>query len=535
MKSGFQARIAKLTHQELAVIGILLALPAFLLNLGMSPIIGDEGIRTLVALEMKLSGNFIVPTMNGELYLNKPPLYNWFIFFISELMNDYGEWPSRCLTLFFLMLFAITVYYWNRKHGMDTESLTLTFMLLSSGRILFWDSMYGLIDICFSWVVYLNMMLMYHYGKAGQWNKLMFQSYLLCAIAFLLKGLPALVFQSVSILFTFWFYNVLHKYLFSWKHFIGALMGMLPVMTYYLAYMAYVPLDQVFGVLFEQSMQRTATHHGLLKTLLHFITFPFEQIYHFLPWSLMILLLFQRNAFKGILENQFIRFNAMILLANIPVYWLSVEVYPRYLLMFIPLFNSVVYYLYVKWKEHQPTRDHNLHQICKYLALLLTIASMGILWYTPLAALFDVKWIFVVSFLLLLLSLMPMWNYSMRWIFYFALFLLSLRIVFDITILPVVSYSDYRHQVRTDVQRLDSLYPDQKWYVFDSTETHMIARFYTSKYHNQIITQVNEMDDPEGLYIVDPKKFPGLPSIKVDSLIIESGEWFHLVKKISSE
>jgi 4-amino-4-deoxy-L-arabinose transferase-like glycosyltransferase len=54
---------------------------------------------SLVAFEMKMSGNFIVPTMNGEFYYNKPPLYNWFIYGMSMLLGHFGEWPSRLTTL----------------------------------------------------------------------------------------------------------------------------------------------------------------------------------------------------------------------------------------------------------------------------------------------------------------------------------------------------------------------------------------------------------------------------------------------------
>ncbi|MFQ5448860.1 MAG: hypothetical protein ACE5FF_18195, partial [Saprospiraceae bacterium] len=39
----------------------LLLLPALLTNLGMLAFLDDEGIRALVALEMKLSGNYITP------------------------------------------------------------------------------------------------------------------------------------------------------------------------------------------------------------------------------------------------------------------------------------------------------------------------------------------------------------------------------------------------------------------------------------------------------------------------------------------
>ena len=504
----------------------VIAIPAFFLNLGLSPIIGDEGIRTLVALEMKLSGNFLVPTMNGDLYLNKPPLYNWLIYIISESFNEYGEWPSRCLTLIFLGLFAISVYHWNKKYPAVRFTLVLPLMLLTSGRILFWDSQYGLIDICFSWVIYMNFMTLYHFGKADRWNALFLISYALCSVAFLLKGLPALVFQFASMISTLWFFGKLQSKLFSLQHFALAIIGLLPAITYYFAYMTFVSLDNAFSVLLDQSMQRTASHHGLFKTIVHFFTFPFEQIYHFLPWSVLIILTFQKQFLKTVKQHPFIYFNALMLLVNIPVYWLSVEVYPRYLLMFIPLFNTVVIYFYELKVDQGEYFGKRLHVFFKSASVLMVVGSVGILWYEQLSKLANVYWIFIGSFLGLTLLLIPLWKYSNRWIFWFAVFMLGSRIVYDVTILPVVAYRGHRHLVREDAQRLHNTYPQKNWYVFDSTETHMIARFYTAKFHQQVIHRVNEVKDPDpnGLYIVDLKKFPLFPGIKTDSLIIESGE-----------
>ncbi len=40
-----------------------LLIPALLINLGMLPLIGDEAIRAVVALEMMASGDYITPTL----------------------------------------------------------------------------------------------------------------------------------------------------------------------------------------------------------------------------------------------------------------------------------------------------------------------------------------------------------------------------------------------------------------------------------------------------------------------------------------
>ena len=65
----------KISNTQLAIVSIILAIPAFLINLGMFGFTGDECIRTLVAFEMHESGNYIATTMHGADYINKPPLW----------------------------------------------------------------------------------------------------------------------------------------------------------------------------------------------------------------------------------------------------------------------------------------------------------------------------------------------------------------------------------------------------------------------------------------------------------------------------
>jgi len=78
-------------NKLLYVLSILLLFPALLINLGLMTFIDDEGIRTLVALEMKLSGNYITPTLHGEFYYNKPPLFNWILLGYFKLLGQINE------------------------------------------------------------------------------------------------------------------------------------------------------------------------------------------------------------------------------------------------------------------------------------------------------------------------------------------------------------------------------------------------------------------------------------------------------------
>jgi len=530
MIKSFKQFVVNLSFNQLTWLAIVLCIPAFLLNLGTIAFIGDEAIRTLVALEMKLSGNFLVPTLNGDPYYNKPPLYNWFIYLVSCVFGYFGEWPTRVTTLIFLGAFAWTVYYFVHKQFDKFTALTAALMLLTSGRILLWDSMLGLIDICFSWIIYLNFMILYQLAKAQRWRWLFILSYLLFSIAFLLKGLPAVVFQGISVITALQFHGSFKKKFFSADHFIGIGIGILPLAAYYAIYATRVPLDKVFSILLDQSMQRTGTHHGLWKTITHLFTFPLEQSYHFLPWSLLLLVVFHPKFKTWLQTNEFIRFNFWMLAANLPVYWLSVQVYPRYLLMFVPLFNIVGYYVL----QHSKETTQTLWQVFRYAFLAFTIlAAIGILGM-PLSLQvrslqhFPLFWI--MASLLITGCILCMLADGKRIFYWFALAMLIVRLVFDVVVLPLRKIDHNVNICRDDCQRVATKYGDHKWYLYGKTFPHEVARFYTSGFTHQIIHKVETATDPTAYYLVDTSLYPDFKGIRIDSLLLESGEVLALMQ-----
>lgn len=513
--------LLSISTKQLALLLACLAIPALLLNLGKMAFIGDEAIRTLVAFEMKHSGNFIVPTLSGQEYYNKPPLYNWCIYISSMVAGHFGEWPTRLTTLVFLILFAYTVYRIICKQFDTLTALTMAFMLLTSGRILFWDSMLGLIDICFSWIVYLNMMILYTLAKAGRWKAMFITSYLLFSVAFLLKGLPAVVFQGISILTALQLHGVFRKKIFSADHWIGIGIGIVPLVTYYVVFAASVDLSKVFSVLFDQSMQRTATHHGLGKTIAHVFTFPFEQTYHFLPWSLLVAMTFYPGFMARIRSNDFVRFNFWMLVTNLPVYWLSVQVYPRYVLMFIPMFNLVGYFILDLSRVSFPVWWKVFRGLFIGLTALAWLGTLGMPFAAQVRVLpaFWMLWLggsVVIGFALA--GLIWDGNRSFLWM---AMALLAVRCVFDLVVLPLRSQQNDVNVIRDDCHRVAVLHKDQKMQLYKETFTHQVARCYLSLYTDQIIPYTDTAAAPEVLYLVDRTLYPEFPGIQVDSVRIE--------------
>lgn len=383
-------------------VAFFLLFPALLINLGLMAFIDDEGIRSLVALEMKISGNYFVPTISGEFYYNKPPLYNWILLAFFELTGVINEWTARIPTLIFLLLYAGTVYYFFKKHFSRKIAFLNAFALITCGRILFWDSMLGLIDMSFSWVVFSMFMIVYHTFQKREFYKLFAWAYFLTAIAFLLKGLPAIVFLGTTLLAQFIFQKQFKK-LFSLPHLLGALIFLAVVGGYYLIYHQYNSLENVFATLFDESSKRTFIKYGWTDTVLHFFTFPFEMTYHFLPWSFFIIYFFGRGKrtdetdnpnllnrlwyrlrhnYSIIQKSPFVVYNLLIFLSTIFVYWTSVEVYPRYLLMHVPLIFSAFFSLHFEHKKAETALFIFFEKLFFILSILATLAALSPLFFT---------------------------------------------------------------------------------------------------------------------------------------------------------
>lgn len=340
----------------------VLVIPALYINLGLIPLKGDEAIRAVVALEMMLSDNYITPTLAGEIYLNKPPLYNWVLIGFFKLFGSSSEFVVRFPTTIFLALYCITIFYWVSKELGKQMGLLVSLAFLTCGRILFWDSFLGLIDIAFSWITFLNFMLIWHYYNKSRFISLFIVSYLLTAVAFLLKGIPSIAFQGITLLVIF-IQGRNFKTLFTWKHLVGIMMFFGLTGIYYLIYYFKNPdyLDNALLRLVIESTDKSAIGNGIQKTLLHMVAFPLELLQHFLPWIILVVFLFHKKIFRKILKQDFIRFCFVVLIANIAVYWLSPTTYPRYLLMLMPLafvtfifagkfhaFNNTLHYRFIK-------------------------------------------------------------------------------------------------------------------------------------------------------------------------------------------
>lgn len=504
-------------------IALVLLLPALLIHLGLQTFIDDEAIRSLVALEMKLSGNYITPTIHGEYYFNKPPLFNWILLAFFELTGRINEWTARLVTVLALLGYAATIYYFFRRRYSVKTAFLNAFVLVTCGRILFWDSMLALIDITFSWVVFTSFMVIYFEMERGRYYRLFLLSYLLAAIAFLLKGLPAVVFQGVTLLVYFSFRRRV-RLLFSPAHILGGLVFLVIVGSYYLVYHHYNGLETVFSTLFHESSKRTVLQNSWAETLLHLFTFPFEMVYHFLPWSLWIVYFFRRDIVSLIRKDPFITFNLVVFLANILVYWTSPAVHPRYLLMLAPLLFSAFLYLHDVHAEEGSWQFRFLNRLFGVVLLFLALGAFAPLFLERTAG---IPYLIpkTLGTGLVLLGLYFLYRrLPAERLLILVLFLLVFRIEFNWFILPDRNAHDFGDTCRQTSKEVGRRFVDRELYLYKEVEMQPTNSFYLTNERQQIIPRKIDSFPPDAVYIIDPALYPGLSYEKLDEIRVRHGQ-----------
>ncbi|MBI1228250.1 MAG: glycosyl transferase [Bacteroidetes bacterium] len=499
----------------LLAIGLLL-LPALLTHLGLLAFSGDEAIRALVALEMRITGNYITPTMFGEFYYNKPPLYNWILLAVFNLTGRSDEFVARLPTVFFLLAYATTVWFFVKKHtsSLGTPIFNFQFSILNSlalitcGRILFWDSMLGLIDMSFSWVMYSMFMVIFTQGERGRYVQQFAIAYLLAAVGFLLKGLPAVVFLGVALL-TYFFWVKKWRKLFSLAHIGGMAVFGVVVGSYYALYAQQNGLSTVFSTLFHESAKRTFVEYGLGKTLLHLVTFPFEMWYHFLPWTILVVYLLRKNALQLLLQHRFIAWNGLVFITTILPYWASVEVYPRYLLMLVPMAYTVFFYLHFKNKEIGSPVVQWVEGVFQVLIWGMLAASFApLLW----PAVQQVPFLYLkVGFLAAATGLL-LWVYR-RWevhrLLAFVAVMLVGRMAFNWFVMPTRLEIDCQNLVRqTTLDAAQKLEGRPLFIYEESIGLEPTTGYYFTRETHQILRREKAGFDKEARYILDVYRYP---------------------------
>ena len=495
------------THSPYLVwIILILLIPALFINLGVSPFIEDEATRGLVAFEMNRSGNLITPTMNGEYYFNKPPLYNWILLGFFKLFNQYSEWVLRLPALISLLLFGLIIYVTTRREMGSRVAFMSSLLFITCGRILFYDSMRGLIDLSFSMVVFLNFYLIYYSLKKRRFYSLFIISYFLTATAFLLKGLPALVFQGLTLIAALAYFKSLKK-LFHPSHFAGLAILILLVGGYYYLLWEDSREPEFFSKLVTQSTQRTFIRHGFWKTILHLFSFPFEQVYHLLPWSLLFIFLFTKSFYSRLRENKYQGYLALVFAVNIPVYWTSYGTHPRYLFMLYPILFILLsdYYFHLNQQDKLYRVFWNIMLVSLGLAL---IAGSWLFFTQDLSGSGNSILVYCIALAFILTGYFFMWKKAKLRFELMILVLLCLRIFFNLVLLPDRAVKSKYLIEKQAAEKIDDITVQSELMLHPDAPVTPVFVYYMSIARNDILRMEHGRCRNGVYYILDDRDPP---------------------------
>ncbi len=604
-------------------IAIILFFPALLINLGLFPLISDEHIRGLVALEMLIRDEYVIPSMYGEYYLKKPPLFNWILIGFINLFGNIDEFTLRLPTVVSTLLFAISIFFYTRKHYSTNFAFVNTIIFITCGRMLFWDTQLALIDITFSWIVFISFMVIYNRFRKGNYLLLFVISYFLMGVGYMFKGLPAIVFQGTTLL-VFFAYNKQFKKLFTWHHVAGIMVFVLFVGTYYLVYLSRFEgnAGDIFTTLFGETTRRTVIRFGWERTIHHFVLFPFDMLYHFLPWSLLIIFIinFKRLgklftiprawiftfplmagaiaytilyksyahhalmlipvnlvlfllAFRSAMKNElvsseslqikytllgslvtipliltsffiaqdgllfriiqysvsiiifvalfitirfivdykkifadpFIKFNAIIFIANIVVYWTSPEVHPRYILMLAPLAFIVYLAFYEKAKIDRKPDAKIIEMVFFVLSIIVTMGIWSLLFLKETRDLDQITLKTIVLFLGLAVFTLLYYYLKPRRLLIFGIILLIVRIGFNWAIMEPRYLKSHEKVSREGAIELSQRTGEGNLYLYKESYMDDFGAFYITREKDKLLSRKYEDFNKTDYYIVDEK------------------------------
>lgn len=178
----------------------LLVLLLLFWGLGDIPLLSyNEARRALPTAAMFQSGDWLLPRLDGALYLAKPPLFYWLAAIAAHLVGSVSEWAMRLPSAFAALLTAVLAFRFARRHfGLLAALFTLQLLLANAGFALF--ARRAEIEMLLSTLCFASLLAALHFVYEAGKRVWLWLSYALLGLAVLTKGPLALIFVTLPLL-----------------------------------------------------------------------------------------------------------------------------------------------------------------------------------------------------------------------------------------------------------------------------------------------------------------------------------------------
>jgi 4-amino-4-deoxy-L-arabinose transferase-like glycosyltransferase len=302
----------------------------------------EEPRRCLVAMEMIAGGDYIVPHVMGEVYLKKPPLYNWLI--AVAALDRFGAadaFRARLVTLGALALLCGLLFRLGVS-GVRPRPDLLPALMFATMAVVVQLGRAGEIDIVFT-LFTTAALAAFELGRrrgspAVQWGL----SQVFVALGVLTKGIAPLFFYP-PVLFCAWRYR--DRVRFSIPAFTSGLAAAgLMTGAWLLPYSRAVPVSDLEGSGVRELLW-VFQKAGLAGALLHPVTYPVMVLATTMPWGIYLLAMgrdLRGELWARIRRDPFAGLSAAVAIWGVLVYVFVPGVAPRYLIPILPFVSILV-------------------------------------------------------------------------------------------------------------------------------------------------------------------------------------------------
>lgn len=189
------------TYKHLLNLTIVVALVIFFYGLGDIALLSfNEARRALPEREMFETGDWLLPHLNGELYITKPPLLYWFVVSIAHVFGSVNEWVVRLPSALAASATAYMVYQFTLKRfGAWSALFALQILIANTSFAMF--ARRAEIEMLLTALCIGALFSAIRYLQAGAGRGWIYLSYFLLALAMLTKGPLVLLLVTLPIIF----------------------------------------------------------------------------------------------------------------------------------------------------------------------------------------------------------------------------------------------------------------------------------------------------------------------------------------------
>ncbi len=370
-----------------------------------------ESRRAEIAKQMVVTGDYLVPKLNGEKIFTKPPLFYWLISASYKATGKVNEWAGRLPSAIFgaftiLLLFLLGRALYDPLTGIISAFTLLTAHLFTYyARLAEMDvllTFFVTLAVCFATLIL--------YGK---WNgkSAPFLLWGAMALGFLVKGPYALIFPLVAF-FTFLLFNRD-----GWLTHIKTVFNPWAVLTFAVIvapwFLYVIFYDDAWIVFNEEVIGRISSNRGHSERGLFFY---FESLSNFLPWALLL-------PFALLFAMRDISKNAMALSWLVGGFWVASFVTAKNHHYILPLYPAMALLVGQYISAHIEGRlagFYGFAGVSKWIGLLISLTAVTAITAFPLVFYFitrEISPVLIASFFLIppmLYAFNRTWRFSLE-------------------------------------------------------------------------------------------------------------------------